>query len=869
MNMKMYQMTSLALSTYSDIVETPLDINSLIKEYQIKNIRGLKAYLSEMYKILNKYSDDVIKGMNYSTFKKYYFNLPCILSKRLFFMFNKSKSGYLNKKEFEEGMIKLFTEDYEYLSKFVFNFYDCDEDGKITPEDIRLIYSYFPLKQDKFSLLHKFSYEFPRLEEQLIAQEEIKKLIEWMFKKPEISFDIFFGYITKINIDPFIFLILNLYFYRPFTDEILNYYSEIMDLPINRVFSKNRHISSYKIGKYYEYSKDISSTLKSSLNFNRKKSIKKTVRLENGIKILTPLPNLNTIFLTGTLLESNKFFRNIYNNSKKKLKLREPSIELIPFHLQIIKSQIEKDKEEAKNDIYGMIKERDNDFQTPYFIDKIEAGQTKVISQVKEIEKEAISQVTLLSDTEGEIFKESKNGNLKQVFIKIRANYMFIYDNQKNGNNSNHNNNNIVNLNQRHKSVKILNLCYLKYEKNEEEEFNNEGNENNSNDIITNLDVNSINNNNSINNTITSTEKKVKKKSKNSNSLFSFELIFPKKSVTFFVKDQQKFNEFISSIKHIINYKEISDFEFKEKIGIGKFGIVRRGVHKSTKRKVAIKFINKIKMTNQDRILLSNEIDILTIIRHPSVINLYEIIDYYDICYIITEYIHGVDLYTYVEDKNYKIPEFRIVSIIQQLSCANYYLNYYGIIHRDIKPEHLLLDDKYEEPTIKLIDFGLAEILFPKEKTCAQFGTIGYAAPEVLRGIPYNKSADIWSIGILIYLLIIGCLPFDDANEVNKIKEMTINDEIPFPIVICKKKTQESIYLLENILRKDSTKRMGLEEILKSKWMQKFCKSKIVKERLKDKLNQNFYLYFFYEDSQLTNTEKKIVEQKKFLYYQK
>jgi hypothetical protein len=68
--MKMYQMTSLALSTYSDIVETPLDINSLIKEYQIKNVRGFKAYLEEMFKVLNKYSDDVIKGVNYSTFKK-------------------------------------------------------------------------------------------------------------------------------------------------------------------------------------------------------------------------------------------------------------------------------------------------------------------------------------------------------------------------------------------------------------------------------------------------------------------------------------------------------------------------------------------------------------------------------------------------------------------------------------------------------------------------------------------------------------------------------------------------------------------------------------------------------------------------------
>ena len=789
-------------------------------------------------------------------------------------MFNRSKSGYLNKKEFEEGMLKLFTEDYDYLSKFVFNFYDCDEDGKITPDDIRLIYSYFPLKQDRFSFMHKFTYEFPRLEDQLIAQEEIKKLIDWIFKKPEIGFDIFYGYITKINIDPFIFLLLNLYFYRPFTDEILNYYAEIVDLPIINSLPLNRHISSYKLGKSYEYNnKEIYSqsseiNKKSSFKFKNHKGIKKAVQLEEKIKIFTPLPNLNTIFLTGTLLESNKFFINIYNSSKKKYKLREPSVYLIPFHLQIMKSQIEKNKEEAKNNLYGIIKPRDKEFETPYFIDQMEAGQTKVISNFKEIEKEAISQVTLLSDTEGEIFKEGKNGTRKKVYVKIRANYMFIYDNNiKNGNNIILNNNNAVynkDQLQRHKSVKILNLCYLKYEKNEEEELFNEI-ENNSNASVINNNSVKLNNQN----TSSSLEIKNKKNSKNENSLFCFELVFPKKSVKFFVKEQQKYNEFISSIKHIISYKEISEFEFKEKIGIGKFGIVRRGVHKSTKRKVAIKFINKTKMTNQDRILLTNEIDILTTIRHPSLINLYEIIDYYDTCYIITEYVHGVDLYTYVEDKNYKIPEFRIVSIIQQLSCANYYLSYFGIIHRDIKPEHLLLDDKYEEPTIKLIDFGLADILFPKEKSCAQFGTIGYAAPEVLKGIPYNKTSDIWSIGILIYLLIIGCLPFDDANEVNKIRDMTINEEIPFPAVICKKKTQESIYLLENILRKDQTKRLSLEEILKSKWMQKFCKSHIVKERLKDKLSKNFYLYFFCEDAQLNEYVKKIIEQKKFLYNQK
>ena len=743
-------------------------------------------------------------------------------------MFNKSKSGYLNRNEFEEGMFKLFTEDYDYLSKFIFNFYDSDEDGKITPEDIRIIYSYFPLKQDKFTLLHKFSYEFPRLEEQLIAQEEIKALTEWLFKKPEISFDIFYGYITKINIDPFIFLLLILYFYRPFTDEILNYYSE---LGSNLASSQKNYRIDLSTNKEILI---INNSIKDN-KVQKSKKAKKNVTIDENRIIYTPLPNLNTIFLTGTLLESNKFFRNAYNHSKKKLKLREPNVQLVPFHLQIIKSKIEKDKEEAKNDIYGMLKERDQEIETPYFIDKIEAGQTKVVSHFKEIDKEAITQVTLLSDTEGMILKGGKNEVLSEVYVKIKANYMFIYKNKP------------KDKKERHKSVKILNLCYLKYDKTEDDEI-----------------VNEVGNNNNLNNTQSNKIFRNKR-----NSLFCFELIFPKKSVKFFVKDQLKFNEFILSIKQIINYKEISEFEFKEKIGIGKFGIVRRGVHKATKRKVAIKFINKTKMTNQDRILLSNEIDILSVIRHPSLINLYEVIDYYDICYIITEYIHGVDLYTYVEDKNYKIPEFRIVSIIQQLCCAEYYLNIFGIIHRDIKPEHLLLDDKYEEPTIKLIDFGLAEILFPKEKTCAQFGTVGYTAPEVLRGVPYNKTADTWSIGIMIYLLIIGCLPFDDANEMNKIKEMTINEEIPFPSVICKKKTQESIYLLENILRKDATKRMELEEILKSKWMQKFCKSKICKERLKDKLNKSFYLYFFFEDQQMANYHKRVNEQKKFLYNQK
>ena len=410
-------------------------------------------------------------------------------------------------------MFKLFTEDYNYLSKFVFNFYDSDEDGKITPEDIRLIYSYFPLKQDKFTLLHKFSYEFPRLEEQLIAQEEIKALTEWLFKKPEITFDIFYGYITKINIDPFIFLVLILYFYRPFTDEILNYYSELNPLPAltlngNKKYNNKNDLSKNKDLLLFDNYKNIST--------QKLKKNKKNVFIEENRIIYTPLPNLNTIFLTGTLLESNKFFRNAYNHSKKKLKLREPNVQLIPFHLQFIKSKIEKDKEEAKNDIYGVLKERDQEIETPYFIDKIEAGQTKVVSHFKEIDKDAITQVTLLSDTEGIILKAGKTDALTEIYVKIKANYMFLYNTKP------------KDKKEWHKSVKILNLCYLKYDKIEDDEIVNE--------IENNI------NNATQNNKIFRTKQ---------NSLLCFELIFPKKSVKFFVKEQNKFKSKCNNINSI------------------------------------------------------------------------------------------------------------------------------------------------------------------------------------------------------------------------------------------------------------------------------------------------------------------------------
>jgi serine/threonine protein kinase len=92
------------------------------------------------------------------------------------------------------------------------------------------------------------------------------------------------------------------------------------------------------------------------------------------------------------------------------------------------------------------------------------------------------------------------------------------------------------------------------------------------------------------------------------------------------------------------------------------------------------------------------------------------------------------------------------------------YLHSYGIVHRDIKLENVMMSDNSEHAIAKLVDFGLAKIMGPNEKAAEPFGTLGYVAPEVMKKEPYNFSCDLWSLGCIIYALLSGSLPFDHEN---------------------------------------------------------------------------------------------------------
>lgn len=113
------------------------------------------------------------------------------------------------------------------------------------------------------------------------------------------------------------------------------------------------------------------------------------------------------------------------------------------------------------------------------------------------------------------------------------------------------------------------------------------------------------------------------------------------------------------------------------------------------------------------------------------------------------------------------------------MATAVYYLHSFGVAHRDLKPENILMDSDGENADLKIVDFGLSKIIGPNESSLDPFGTLSYVAPEVLLQKPYGKEVDLWSLGVITYLLLCRVLPFDDEDD-KEIARQTIQDPPDF-----------------------------------------------------------------------------------------
>ncbi|CAG9325492.1 unnamed protein product [Blepharisma stoltei] len=276
-------------------------------------------------------------------------------------------------------------------------------------------------------------------------------------------------------------------------------------------------------------------------------------------------------------------------------------------------------------------------------------------------------------------------------------------------------------------------------------------------------------------------------------------------------------DEWVKMLENAAKTRKFKEFyELKERLGHGKFSDVYEAVEHSTNMRWAVKVINKIRLNKQEKEFLRTEIAIMRLIDHPNVIQLKEVFDTKKHLLIVMEIVEGGELFERIVKKKV-FSEYAASQIIKQLLEVVCYLHEVGIIHRDIKPENILLGDTSDIPQIKLADFGLSKLTGPNDIQTLACGTLGYAAPEVLSQEGYTFKADIWSIGIVAYLLLAGRLPFDH-KEKQVLIDLTLNGAIPFE-GLWDRYTPLATDFIKKLMNRNVDERPTAREALQHPWI--------------------------------------------------
>jgi Ca2+-binding EF-hand superfamily protein/tRNA A-37 threonylcarbamoyl transferase component Bud32 len=316
---------------------------------------------------------------------------------------------------------------------------------------------------------------------------------------------------------------------------------------------------------------------------------------------------------------------------------------------------------------------------------------------------------------------------------------------------------------------------------------------------------------------------------------YSFSIIFPNKKRTYFCDDMKEFKNWIKHLRIAINYSNILDlYIIKEKIGSGSFSEVKLAINKITKQKVAVKIMDKKKMNSSRLESARIEIEIMKICQFPYIIKFIEAYENIDYIYIFMEYCQGGTLFEFMKKRNFLLSEQLAATITYKLCLAIYYFHSYGITHRDLKPDNILMTSNDDNADIKILDFGLGKIIGPNETCSEPYGTVIYCAPEILLDRPYTKNVDSWSLGIITYCLLFGRFPFyHDDRRLLKIS--IINSQPVYKAKNLNNVSDDAINFMQNLLIKNPNKRMNIEQALEHKWLKKFNQNNIIQLKNLDK----------------------------------
>ncbi|KAJ8956294.1 hypothetical protein NQ318_015030, partial [Aromia moschata] len=208
-------------------------------------------------------------------------------------------------------------------------------------------------------------------------------------------------------------------------------------------------------------------------------------------------------------------------------------------------------------------------------------------------------------------------------------------------------------------------------------------------------------------------------------------------------------------------HQYVGPYRLEKTLGKGQTGLVKLGVHCVTGKKVAIKIINREKLSESVLMKVEREIAIMKLIDHPHVLGLTDVYENKKYLYLVLEHVSGGELFDYLVKKGRLTPK-EARRFFRQIISALDFCHSHSICHRDLKPENLLLDEKNN---IKIADFGMASLQPMGSMLETSCGSPHYACPEVIRGEKYDgRKADVWSCGVILYALLVGALPFDDDN---------------------------------------------------------------------------------------------------------
>jgi len=251
-----------------------------------------------------------------------------------------------------------------------------------------------------------------------------------------------------------------------------------------------------------------------------------------------------------------------------------------------------------------------------------------------------------------------------------------------------------------------------------------------------------------------------------------------------------------------------------EVLGVGTWAEVRLGTDLQTNTPVAVKVIQKNRLNDNDRTLIQQEMQVMRTLSHPHIIKLHDTAEDDDFIYIVMEYVEGGDLLTFLTRRSHnRVSEGTARRFFAQLLSALEYLHTNNIAHRDLKLENILVDEHCNR--VVVIDFGLCGHMSKNRPMTVYCGSPAYAAPELIQRIPYNGCAsDTWSLGIVLYALMVGDYPFA-GDDINTLYRQILQKTPAFPSHL----SNNARHLLLRILAKNPGERITIAEIHRHPWM--------------------------------------------------